>query len=638
MPLLRNVCQSGQNGISGSLDTRDLGNRRAIPGNQGHRSGIRESKSHRTLKDLCKPRAPEVFQRTMTSILGDLKGVVCHIDDTLVHAATQAEHDERLRTVLKRLQVAGVTLNEKCEFSKRSVKFLGHIIDEQGIRPDPAKTEAIRNFPVPQKVNDLQRFMGMVNQMAKFIPNLANLNEPLRQLLKKENMWKWDKAQQQSFEGIKNELTSATNLAHYDPSRPTVISSDASNFGLGAVLLQLQEDGTRKPVYYASRSLSETEKRYAVIEKEALAVTWACDKFSDYVLGMKFTVETDHKPLVPLFTSTDLSKMPPRILRFRMRLMKYELDVVYVPGKEQITADTLSRAPIEKNVNENIDLVEEVESFTQQIVAGLPATPKRLQDISEAQDQDEVCRMIKKYCLEGWPAYMPSSTILRPYWENKKHLTVIDKILLYDDRIVIPAGMRLEILDLLHQGHLGITKTQARGKMSVWWPAITTAITDMTKAGINTFNEHTIFLGTLLCGSEKWKTYPRQERHLNTFHMRSLRRILGISWQDKVRNKEVLSRVGLPSMFTLVRQRGLRWRGYVHRMPEGRIPKYLLYVELATGSKRTGRPQLRYREAVKRDVKAVRIDIETWENLAADRSQWRGTVTKHLKTGMEKLT
>ena len=197
-------------------------------------------------------------------------------------------------------------------------------------------------------------------------------------------MWKWDKALQQSFEGIKNELTSATTLP--TTSCPTVISSDASNFGLGAVLLQLQEDGTRKLVYYASRALSETEKRYAVIEEKALAVTRACEKFINYILGMKFTVETDHKPLIPLFTSTDLSKMPPRILRFRMRLMKYELDVVYVPGKEQITADTLSRVPSKKNVNENIDLVEEVESFTQQIVPGLPATPKRLQDISEAQD------------------------------------------------------------------------------------------------------------------------------------------------------------------------------------------------------------------------------------------------------------
>ena len=112
----------------------------------------------------------EVFQHTMTSILGDLKGVICHIDDTLVHAETQVEHDERLRTVLKRLQETGVMLNEKCEFSKHSVKVLGHIFNEQGICPDLAKTEAICSFPVPQKVNDLQRFMGMVNQMAKFIP------------------------------------------------------------------------------------------------------------------------------------------------------------------------------------------------------------------------------------------------------------------------------------------------------------------------------------------------------------------------------------------------------------------------------------------------------------------------------------
>ena len=145
-------------------------------------------------------------------------------------------------------------------------------------------------------------------------------------------------------------------------------------------------------------------------------------------------------------------------------------------------------------------------------------------------------------------------------------------------------------------------------------------------------------ISTLLYGGETWTTYARQERRLNTFHMRSLRRILGISWQDKVPNTEVLSRAGLPSMFTLLRQRRLRWLGHVHRMPDGRIPKDLLYGELATGSRRTGRPQLRYRDVVKRDMKAVDIDTETWENLAADRSQWRGAVTKHLKTGEDKLT
>ena len=173
--------------------------------------------------------------------------------------------------------------------------------------------------------------------------------------------------------------------------------------------------------------------------------------------------------------------------------------------------------------------------------------------------------------------------------------------------------------------------TLARLTTRVWSNPM---LTEKTKMAVY----NACVISTLLYGSETWTTYARQERRLNTFHMRSLRRILGISWQDKVPNTEVLSRAGLPSMFTLLRQRRLRWLGHVHRMPDGRIPKDLLYGELATGSRHTGRPQLRYRDVVKRDMKAVGIDTETWENLAADRSQWRGAVTKHLKTGEGKLT
>ena len=145
-------------------------------------------------------------------------------------------------------------------------------------------------------------------------------------------------------------------------------------------------------------------------------------------------------------------------------------------------------------------------------------------------------------------------------------------------------------------------------------------------------------ISTLLYGSEAWTTYARQERRLNTFHMRILRRILGISWQDKVPNTEVLSRAGLPSTYTLLRQRRLRWLGHVHRMPDGRIPKDLLYGELASGKRSTGRPQLRYRDVVKRDMKTVDISTESWESLAANRSKWRGALTTHLKSGEEKLS
>ena len=142
----------------------------------------------------------------------------------------------------------------------------------------------------------------------------------------------------------------------------------------------------------------------------------------------------------------------------------------------------------------------------------------------------------------------------------------------------------------------------------------------------------------MVVGSEAWTTYARQERRLNTFHMRILRRILGISWQDKVPNTEVLSRAGLPSMYTLLRQRRLRWLGHVHRMPDGCIPKDLLYGELASGKRSTGRPQLRYRDVVKRDMKSVDISTESWESLAANRSKWKGALTTHLKSGEEKLS
>ena len=145
-------------------------------------------------------------------------------------------------------------------------------------------------------------------------------------------------------------------------------------------------------------------------------------------------------------------------------------------------------------------------------------------------------------------------------------------------------------------------------------------------------------ISTLLYGSEAWTTYARQEKRLNTFHMRILRRILGISWQDKVPNTEVLSRAGLPSMYTLLRQRRLRWLGHVHRMPDGRIPEDLLYGELASGKRSTGRPQLRYHDVVKRDMKTVDIGTESWESLAANRSKRRGALTTHLKSGEEKLS
>lgn len=200
------------------------------------------------------------------------------------------------------LQRAGLTLNiQKCEFLQGNLKFLGHIVDAQGVHADPEKSHAIGHFPTPTTVTELQRFMGMVNQLGKFVPGLADINAPLQQLLRKDSAWYWDEAQQTAFQQVKEKLASPGILVHYNPNRQTVIAADASSTGLGAILLQTQDNGQRHPICYISRSLSEAERNYAVTKKEVLPSTWACKHLEEYVLGLwkQITRHLFHASLQP---------------------------------------------------------------------------------------------------------------------------------------------------------------------------------------------------------------------------------------------------------------------------------------------------------------------------------------------------
>ena len=287
-----------------------------------------------------------------SKILEGLDGVVCQMDDVLVFGRNQEEHNLRLKQVLERVKSARVTLNPtKCELNRASVKFLGHMIDHHGIWADPDKIGAICRMEAPHTVSELRRFLGMVNQLGKFSPRIAELTQPLRELLSTKRAWLWGPEQDAAFSKVKDELVQPTVLTLYNPNAAIKVSADASSFGVGAVLLQEDNEGW-KPVAYASRSMSETEQRYAQIEKEALAITWACSKFSDYILGRKFLVETDHKPLIPLLNTKHLDVLPPRILRFRLRLAKFNYTVFHVPGKLLYAADALSRAPVPETGDE----------------------------------------------------------------------------------------------------------------------------------------------------------------------------------------------------------------------------------------------------------------------------------------------
>jgi hypothetical protein len=417
--------------------------------------------------------APELFQHRISEILRDYDGVVGLIDDVLIHGKTEEEHQQRLTAVLDKLKEEGITLNkDKCKFFTDQIQFLGQVISREGVSADIKKVEAIQNLPIPTNVSEVRRFLGMLNQLSKFSPNLSEKSKPLRDLLSKKNQWMWGQSQDEAFKALKEELSSGRTLALYEPNRESKVSADASAYGLGAVLRQKQPDQSWKPIAYISRSMTPTEQRYAQIEKEALAMTWACEKFSQYLLGSKFQIETDHKPLVPLMSIKNLEELPLRIQRFRLRMMRYHYDVQHVPGKDLNTADLLSRSPL-SDTGEEDDLQEEVKLYVDHIFKYLPASDRRLDQIKEHQKNDPV--------LSKWKSQVMGERGRSKSSMCHNDLSVKDGLLMKDSRIVIPENLRQEIMQQIHSGHQGLVKCKERARQSVWWPGITKDIEEFIR-------------------------------------------------------------------------------------------------------------------------------------------------------------
>ncbi|XP_036329901.1 uncharacterized protein K02A2.6-like [Rhagoletis pomonella] len=426
--------------------------------------------------------APEIYQKRMQIILQDITGVVCQMDDILVFGAKARSHDEALRQVLNRLKENGATLNkDKCEIGITSLKFLGHYIDAEGIRPGDSKLKAIEDYPTPTNITELKRFLGMVNYLGKFIPFLSDLSQPLNELLRGNIAYQWDTPQETSFNKLKEMLIKAPVLKLYDPRHKTILSSDASSYGLGSVLLQVDENETLRPVAYASRTLSQAERGYAQIEKEALAITWAaCEKFPELLTGIDFFIETDHKPLIAIFTTKNLDELTPRLQRFRMRMMRYVYDIYYTAGKYLAAADALSRHPLDTQEDEN-SIEEDLRTFVNSITSALPVTHSKLDSIRKSQSRDGILTKVASYCLSGWPDRYKIEPEVRPYYHDRYNLSVNDEILMHSCSIVIPVELRREILERIHAGHMGVVKCKARAKECVWWPGYTKDIEDYVK-------------------------------------------------------------------------------------------------------------------------------------------------------------
>ena len=428
--------------------------------------------------------APEHFQRRMSMIIDGLQGVVCHMDDVLIWGRDLQEHDIRLHTVLNKLQDAGVTLNmEKCELGKNEVKFLGHILSADGVQPDPDKVKAVMSMKEPSNTGEVRSFLGMLNQLGKYIPGLAEKDKPLRDLLSKKYQWVWGCAQQRAFDQLKNDLTSPPVLTLYDPNKELKLSADASSYGLGAVLLQKEEEQW-KPVAYASRSMTETEQRYAQVEKEALGLTWGCERFRDFLIGRHFAMETDHKPLVSLLGRQALTELPPRIQRFRLRLMRYSYTISHTPGKDLFTADTLSRSPVNQNASlkpTDRDLMEDTNIYADEVITSMPASSTYMAQLREQLQEDSVCSEVMSYCQKKWPDHSKLTGPVKAYWPERAMLTVHDGLLLRGSRLVIPTAMRNSVLEALHEGHQGMTRCRERAREAVWWPRLSCQLNELVR-------------------------------------------------------------------------------------------------------------------------------------------------------------
>ncbi|XP_049513828.1 uncharacterized protein K02A2.6-like [Dermacentor silvarum] len=411
--------------------------------------------------------APEVFQAAMHRVLEGLSCVAVVMDDVLVWGRTKDEHDYSLKLVLSRCQQHNLRLNpKKSAFLQPEVRYLGHILTTEGLRLDPERVQDILGMPEPSNKKELQVFLGTMNFVQRFIPNMSVVTAPLRTLLRKDIAWVWTEAQQKSFDTLRQSLTKAPVLAFFNPKKPFVLSVDASQLGVGAVLMQ---DG--RPIAFSSRSLTEAQQNYAQIEKEMLAIVHGCTKFHDYVFGRaEVIVETDHRPLVPIL-SKPLHQCPLRLQRMRLTLQRYPIKLVYKPGKELFLADALSRFP------SKVSMCEETDQFQVNVLEFVSASEARLKSILEATNNDTVLSQLREYALTSWPDNKHEvPEVIRPYWPYQEEIHAQDGLLFRSNKVIIPSSIKAEILALLHVAHPGADKMKARARSVMFWPCMASDI------------------------------------------------------------------------------------------------------------------------------------------------------------------
>ena len=405
----------------------------------------------------------EIFQKRLHQALEGLGGVRCIADDVIIWGRTDEERDERVCLFLQRCCEIGISLNkEKCRFGLREIPFMGHVVSNTGLKPDPSKVEAVLKMEPPTDKTGVERLRGTVNYLSKFVPKLSEVMRPIKDLTRPDSEWTWNSAQNKAFEEVKHLLTQAPALAYFDPTKELSIQCDASGQGLGAALLQ---EG--RPLAYASRALSDAETRYATIEKEMLAIVFALEKWHQYTFGRPVTVYSDHKPLEAI-TRKPLDRAPKRLQGMLIRALAYDVKVQYLKGKDMFLADTLSRAFLPKVGDDSQEEFETINALTYLVMSD-----ERVCEIRQHTSRDPALQQLKRTIQEGWPddkLALPS--LVAPYFSIRDELAVTDGLVFRGERLVIPKSLRSEIKKDIHSGHQGVESCLRRAREHVFWPGM----------------------------------------------------------------------------------------------------------------------------------------------------------------------
>lgn len=433
--------------------------------------------------------APEIYQRKQHELLVGLSGIEPIADDILIVGCGETDelaiqdHDKNLLALMQRCREVKLRLSlNKLQFRVREVKFHGHILSAEGLRADPEKVRAVQDMPRPEDAKAVQRFIGFVTYLARFMPHLSEVCEPLRRLLDKDVPWHWLPKHDAAVGEIKRLVTAAPVLRYYDVAKPVVIQSDASQRGLGCCLLQ---EG--QPVCYASRALTPTEQNYAQIEKECLSIVFACQRFHYYLHGRaEITAETDHKPLISIFTKPLLTA-PKRLQSMLLTLQAYNLKVVYRPGPDMHISDTLSRATVPslgadaKYMTQTICSLQVAQEATELINQAdyLNVTSQRLNQIRTHTEADECLQVLKEVVLQGWPDCREDTPlVVREYWSIRDEISAQDGVLFKSQRVIIPKSLRAEMLKRIHASHVGGDACYRQARDTLYWPNMHSEIKD----------------------------------------------------------------------------------------------------------------------------------------------------------------